>query len=45
VIISNSDKIHWQEPEKLEDIGVHGGLHPEEMEIPLLTVELSKLKN
>lgn len=43
VIIGDEDKIYWSEPEELEDIGVHGGLRKEEMEIPLLTAELSEL--
>ncbi|MBC5793178.1 MAG: alkaline phosphatase family protein [Nanohaloarchaea archaeon] len=44
VIVSNDNKIHWGEPWNLEDIGVHGGLHQEEMKIPLLKFELSDLR-
>ena len=43
-IISGERKLHWGEPETLEDTGVHGGLHPEEMEIPLMKVRLSDMK-
>jgi hypothetical protein len=43
-IISEDRKLHWGEPETLEDVGVHGGLHPEEMNIPLLKVKLSEMK-
>lgn len=42
-IISEDRRLHWGEPETLEDIGVHGGLHPEEMQIPLLQARLSCL--
>lgn len=44
VIISNGEKLHWGETDELEDIGVHGGLHPEEMEIPLLKAKPSELR-
>lgn len=44
VIISHGRKIHWFRPEELEDIGVHGGLHRKEMEVPLLYCELSELQ-
>lgn len=43
VIIPKGNKICWGEPENLEEEGVHGGLHPEEMEIPLLKFELGDL--
>ena len=43
-IISRGRKIHWFRPEELEDIGVHGGLHRKEMEVPLLYCRLSDLQ-
>ena len=43
-IISDKRKIHWGEPQNLEDLGYHGGLHPQEMQIPLLKVKLSEMK-
>jgi len=44
VIISDKEKLHWGETSELEDIGVHGGLHEEEMRIPLMKAKLSELK-
>jgi hypothetical protein len=43
-IISNGRKIHWFRPEEIEDVGFHGGLHPDEMRVPLLHCELSDLQ-
>lgn len=43
-IISHGRKIHWFRPEEIEDEGFHGGLHPDEMRVPLLFCELSELQ-
>lgn len=43
LIIPNGKKTYWYNTEEHEQTGYHGGLHEDEMYIPLSVTRLSKL--
>ncbi|MEF8880650.1 MAG: alkaline phosphatase family protein [Candidatus Nanohaloarchaea archaeon] len=44
VIIPNGREVYWHNTEEIEQIGYHGGLNPQEMNIPFAAVKLADLK-